>query len=278
MSTTVATVQNFSLTVDPKVKTAEGARDMLVGFVKNPPQSPIEFVKFAADFTGVGASVTGALSSIIPGGAFIMPALSAIFSLFGGGGPSVGELTLTAIHDLGVQVSKIAEQLQSVLSSKIEASAQKVINVVLSGQTEIAREQTAVAVFVNTIQADLLDQVEAEKNIAYADFLDETQKIQNEAIERLTAMLNAARAAVDSEYAKQLTQIIAMIQQMSAELIDFFNMYLAANVPVPIVANRALPASQTPTATQPQPSESGNMIIYAGIGGLILWFLFRKKR
>lgn len=270
----------IAVSFDPKIKTVEQGQAWMTDYIKNPPTSPIEAVKKFADVTGVSGTLTTALSSIIPGASFIMPALSGILSLFGSGVPSIGELTLNAISDLSKQVSAVAQELKKALTAEIEVSAQKTIDIVLAGQTEIAQQQSAAAVLTSAIQASILDDAERIKNNQYADFLAESQKAQEQAISDLTKMVNDTQKAINAFYDNQLADVIAQLSALIGPFLDLFQSYLdKKNAPVPVQSRAiATPAAVAPGSLPDSGAGSNSMIlIIAGIALLIVISQKKKK-
>lgn len=279
MSTEIYSSNGVSITADPKVKTAEDAKNLVVGFMKNPPQNPLEFIAFAADMTGVGAALTLAVGAMIPGGALIMPMLSGILSMFGGGGPTVGELTLKAIANLSQQINQIAEQIKTALKLEIQISAQRVIDVVLAGQTEVARQQSAAQVFISTIQAEILDQAAIEKQQAYTDFLTQSQAMQNEAMASLQKMLQDAQALVDAEFTKQMQQIILMIQDLMGDFLSMLDGFLTPiKTPAPAAVSRSVPILASAPPANNAPAESASIMPFLLLGAVGLLFLMKRKK
>lgn len=269
----------LALTVDPKIKTAEDGQKFMVDFVRNPPKSPIEAVKLFANVTGIGGTVTAAIATAFPLVGSVLPLLSGIFSMFGGGGPSIGEVTLTAIQNLGTQINAVAERLENVLTAEIQSSAQKTIDVVLAGQNEIARQQSAVSVFVSTIQADILDAVAVEKNTAYAEFLAATNEAQAQAMDDLKKMLADAQAAVNKVYDSQLAEILNTMYSLIAPFLDALNGFLSDQNQSAAPATRAIaaPAAQVEPPVQIESkSDNINYVFFALAAGA--FFLISSKR
>ena len=129
------------LIITPKIQTVDQAAKFTADFVNNPPQTPLEVVRVAASAFDASGVVGQGLALAFPLVGSVLPALTGIFSLFGGSGPSIGEITLTAIAQVSEQIQKGFQAVTDTLSKVTELQAQRTIDTVLSGVTELAREQ-----------------------------------------------------------------------------------------------------------------------------------------
>jgi hypothetical protein len=179
------------LIITPKIQTVDQAAKFTADFVNNPPQTPLDVVRVAASAFDVSGIVGRGLALAFPLVGSVLPALTGIFSLFGGSGPSIGEITLTAIAQVSKQIQKGFQAVTDTLSKVTEIQAQRTIETVLSGVTELAREQSAVEVYKTFSASAILEQVEAQKAEIFAEY---------------TETLNAQRAAWVADIQKALSE------------------------------------------------------------------------
>ena len=186
-----ATLAESELTITPKIQTVDQAAKFTADFVNNPPQTPLDVVRVAASAFDASGVVGQGLALAFPLVGSVLPALTGIFSMFGGSGPSIGEITLTAIAQVSEQIQKGFQAVTDTLSKVTEIQAQRTIDTVLSGVTELAREQSAVEVYKTFSASAILDQVEAQKAEIFAEY---------------TQTLNAQRAAWVADIQKALSE------------------------------------------------------------------------
>ena len=186
-----ATLSESELIITPKIQTVDQAAKFTADFVNNPPQTPLDVVRVAASAFDASGVVGQGLALAFPLVGSVLPALTGIFSLFGGSGPSIGEITLTAIAQVSEQIQKGLQAVTDTLSKVTELQAQRTIDTVLSGVTELAREQSAVEVYKTFSASAILDQVEAQKAEIFANY---------------TETLNAQRAAWVADIQKALSE------------------------------------------------------------------------
>lgn len=188
------------LEIKPKITTVNEAAKFTNDFVRNPPQTPLEVVRVAASAFDADGVVSQGLGFAFPLVGSVLPALTGIFSLFGGSGPSIGEITLTAIAQVSEQIQKGFEDVKETLSKVAEIQATRTIDTVLSGVTELAREQSAVEVYKTFTASAILDQVETQKAAIFAEYT-ETLNAQRAAwVADIEKALTEARAKTDAQY------------------------------------------------------------------------------
>ena len=188
------------LEIKPKITTVNEAAKFTNDFVRNPPQTPLEVVRVAASAFDADGVVSQGLGFAFPLVGSVLPALTGIFSLFGGSGPSIGEITLTAIAQVSEQIQKGFEDVKETLSKVAEIQATRTIDTVLSGVTELAREQSAVEVYKTFSASAILDQVETQKAAIFAEYT-ETLNAQRAAwVSDIEKALTEARAKTDAQY------------------------------------------------------------------------------
>lgn len=195
------------LEIKPKITTVNEAAKFTNDFVRNPPQTPLEVVRVAASAFDADGVVSQGLGFAFPLVGSVLPALTGIFSLFGGSGPSIGEITLTAIAQVSEQIQKGFEDVKETLSKVAEIQATRTIDTVLSGVTELAREQSAVDVYKTFTASAILDEVETQKAAIFAEYT-ETLNAQRAAwVADIEKALTDARAKTDAQYTLVQSQL-----------------------------------------------------------------------
>ena len=198
------------LIITPKIQTVDQAAKFTADFVNNPPQTPLDVVRVAASAFDASGVVGQGLVFAFPLVGSVLPALTGIFSLFGGSGPSIGEITLTAIAQVSEQIQKGLQAVTDTLSKVTELQAQRTIDTVLSGVTELAREQSAVEVYKTFSASAILDQVEAQKAEIFANYT-ETLNAQRAAwVADIQKALSEAQAKTAAQYEIVQAQIAAI--------------------------------------------------------------------
>lgn len=205
-----ATLSESELTITPKIQTVDQAAKFTADFVNNPPQTPLDVVRVAASAFDASGVVGQGLAFAFPLVGSVLPALTGIFSLFGGSGPSIGEITLTAIAQVSEQIQKGFQAVTDTLAKVTELQAQRTIDTVLSGVTELAREQSAVEVYKTFSASAILDQVEAQKAEIFAEYT-ETLNAQRAAwVADIQKALSEAQAKTAAQYEIVQAQIAAL--------------------------------------------------------------------
>lgn len=198
------------LIITPKIQTVDQAAKFTADFVNNPPQTALDVVRVAASAFDASGVVGQGLVFAFPLVGSVLPALTGIFSLFGGSGPSIGEITLTAIAQVSEQIQKGLQAVTDTLSKVTELQAQRTIDTVLSGVTELAREQSAVEVYKTFSASAILDQVEAQKAEIFANYT-ETLNAQRAAwVADIQKALSEAQAKTSAQYEIVQAQIAAI--------------------------------------------------------------------
>lgn len=249
------------LIITPKIQTVDQAAKFTADFVNNPPQTPLDVVRVAASAFDASGVVGQGLAVAFPLVGSVLPALTGIFSLFGGSGPSIGEITLTAIAQVSEQIQKGFQAVTDTLSKVTELQAQRTIDTVLSGVTELAREQSAVEVYKTFSASAILDQVEAQKAEIFAEYT-ETLNAQRAAwVADIQKALSEAQAKTAAQYEIVQAQIAAIAGGVFREIntalqkaaddgrellelqrqIDEINGYLADNS-LPLLADQIVKA------------------------------------
>ena len=215
-----------SLTVNPKIRDAQSARNELTALVKNPPTTPVDAIKKYADLTGISGSVTASLGKIIPGLDTVLPALSGLLDLFGSSGPSMAEITLDAITEGFNQVTKQLDNLQKAVDEKIDVSRALTISGILQGVDAVARETVALDVFSAINETNSLIESDIKKLEMYTEYANELKAMTEKTYADISTMVNAAREKADMEFQAMALQIQNMVFSLSGDMIGALNSYL----------------------------------------------------
>jgi hypothetical protein len=188
------------ITIKPKLTTIDEAAKFTADFARNPPKTPLEMVKVAASAFDASGVFGQALSIAFPIVGTVLPALSGIFSLFSGGGPSIGEVTLNAIAQVSQQIQKGFQAVTDTLTKVTEFQAQRTIDTVLSGVNELAKEQSAVQVYKTFTASAILDNVEKQKAQIYADYIETLNRQRQQWISDVKEALEKAQNQTNAQY------------------------------------------------------------------------------
>lgn len=243
------------------MQTVDQAAKFTADFVNNPPQTPLDVVRVAASAFDASGVVGQGLALAFPLVGSVLPALTGILSLFSGSGPSIGEITLTAIAQVSEQIQKGFQAVTDTLSKVTELQAQRTIDTVLSGVTELAREQSAVEVYKTFSASAILDQVEAQKAEIFAEYTEtlnaqraawvaDIQKALSEAQAKTAAQYEIVQAQIASIAGGVFREINTALQKAADDgrellelqrQIDEINGYLADNS-LPLLADQIVRA------------------------------------
>jgi len=243
--------------ITTKIQTIDEAAKFTADFVSNPPTTPAQIVQVAATAFDASGVVSQGLGFAFPLVSSVLPAIAGIFSMFGGGGPSIGEITLTAIAQVSEQISKGFAAVTDTLTKVAEQQAQRTIDTVLSGVTEIAKEQSAVEVYKTFSASAILDNVERQKAEIFATYTETlnqqrsawVQDIQNAIADAQTkthAQYEIVQAQIAGIAGGVFVQINTKLQQAATDgkellelqrQIDEINGYLADNS-LPLLADK----------------------------------------
>ena len=195
------------LEIKPKITTLDEAAKFTNDFTRNPPETPLDVVRVAASAFDADGVVSQGLGFAFPLAGSVLPALASVFSLFGGSSPSIGQITLTAIAQVSQQLQKGFQDVKETLSKVAEIQATRTIDTVLSGVSELAREQSAVDVYKTFTASAILDQVESQKAAIFAEYT-ETLNAQRAAwVSDIEKALTEARAKTDAQYTLVQSQL-----------------------------------------------------------------------
>lgn len=258
-------------TIQPKITDIKSAQAELSAMVKNPPQTPLESVRWMGSMLGANAALTTGLTMAFPMVGPILPALGGIFDLFSAGAPTIGEITLNAIADLSIQIDAGFKMLAEETQQAVEANAQKTIDVVLSGVDEIAKEASAVQVFEAYSATAAADIVRSIKKENYAVYLQDLQKLRAEAMQQIDEQLKEARDYVQQKFNQILSQIYAMIAELAPDMLDALNSYLSTS-------EKTTSGGAIETRSfQPAEKESNTTLLIGAAALVALFFITKKK-
>lgn len=261
-----------TVTTQPKITDIKSAQAEMTDFVKNPPSSPGAAVYKMADMLGVGATVQTAVTSIFPVAGALMPAISDLLSAFSSA-PSIGEVMLSAVNALSVQISEGFKNLENALRIEIEAQADRTIDVVLSGASELAKEQSAALVFENYNVAAAADALREQKAKAYKVAMQDIYNLRKSALEKLQGQLQQVQQELENQYQNALQQVRAIIASIAPQILDALNSYLAQ---FEQQESRALPVESVLPGESAARGSNGMLLIL--LGGAALFLIGSKKR
>jgi hypothetical protein len=206
--------------IKPKITTVNEAAKYANDFVRNPPQTPLDVVRVAASAFEADGVVSQGLGIAFPLVRSVLPALTNIFSLFGGSGPSIGEITLTAIAQVSEQIQKGLADVKETLSKVAEMQATRTIDTVLSGVTEIAREQSAVDIYKTFTASAILDEIESQKAAIFAEYTQTLNSQRAAWVADIKNALTEARTETDAQYALVQSQLAGIAGGIFQEIND----------------------------------------------------------
>lgn len=208
------------LQIKPKITTLDEAAKFTNDFTRNPPETPLDVVRVAASAFDADGVVSQGLGFAFPLAGSVLPALASVFSLFGGSSPSIGQITLTAIAQVSQQLQKGFQDVKETLSKVAEIQATRTIDTVLSGATELAREQSAVDVYKTFTASAILDQVESQKAAIFAEYT-ETLNAQRDAwVADVSEALKLAQEKTNAQYKIVQEQLASIAGGLFGELSD----------------------------------------------------------
>jgi hypothetical protein len=270
--------------IKPKIATVEGARTELTNFIKNPPQNPVAAIKAFADMSGVTGALAAGLTVAFPLAGFALSALSGILDAFSSG-PSIGEVTLNAISQGFQQVGEQLHTLQTQLTDTIDASRALTVQSVLSGVDQVAREQSAIAVFESANEYNAIIAEQAAKVELFSSYQKELEFLTKQSISQIENNIDSVRAQVDAEYLRLAEQIKNMVLNVSGDLLSRLDDYI--ETPDQLAAaltERAAEADLPPFATSNQvtiagaPTADAPLLLWGAIGVGAFFLLTRKDK
>lgn len=204
MADAALSVGPAAVTVSPKIRDINSGAQFARDFANNPPTTPAGMASVLGDALGISGALSAGIGAVFPFALPVLPILSGIFDLFGGGGPSIGQITLDAIGKVSEQINAgfaaVGQQIDA-LAEKTAAEASRTIDTVLSGVDEISRKQSAAQVFESIAAQSILAESEAKKVAAFADYTNTVNAARAAFVDDVSGALKKAQAKADYEYA-----------------------------------------------------------------------------
>lgn len=264
----------LTVTASPKITDLKTASREISAFIKSPPQNPVQAVQWMAKTFGLDGAISN-VASLVPGLNMALPILSTVFDFFSSG-PTFETVALDALKNLSTQMAAQFESLKNTLSSKIDESTTKTIETVLAGVDEIAKQQSAVAVFSTAAQQEILQKATAEKVEIYERFTTDLEELKQQTISGMTADINTLLDQVEAAYQKYLIDIVNMIGAYLPELLAKLNVLIDQSEQPAAPASRALSA-----ASPEQRADSGFDVLpwlAVAAGGVAIYALAKKSK
>ncbi len=211
-NTTVRTdLGDGSFAVTPKIQSINDGAKFAKDFLTNPPSDPVQAIKVMGSAINVGGAISAGLTAVFPFTGPILPVLGGIFDLFGGGGPSIGEVTLNAIAQVSQQIEVGFKAVTETIEQTAKEQASRTIDTVLSGVDDLSRQQSAVSVFQNFAAQGILADQENQKNQIFADYMADINTARQQYADEVTAAIQKAQAESNAQYKLMQTQIYGMV-------------------------------------------------------------------
>lgn len=264
----------LTVTASPKITDLKTASSEISAFIKSPPQNPVQAVQWMAKTFGLDGAISN-VASLVPGLNMALPILSTVFDFFSSG-PTFETVALDALKNLSTQMAAQFESLKNALSSKIDESTTKTIETVLAGVDEIAKQQSAVAVFSTAAQQEILQKAIAEKQEIYERFTANLEELKQQTIEAMTSDIDNLTAQVEAAYQKYLIDIVNMIGAYLPDLLAKLNGLIAQSE-----QPAAAPVSRSvAVATPAQASGEFNALPWLAVaaGGVAFYALSKKRK
>jgi hypothetical protein len=264
----------LTVTANPKITDLKTASNEISAFIKTPPQNPVQAVQWMAKTFGLDGAISN-VASLVPGLNMALPILSTVFDFFSSG-PTFETIAIDALKNLSTQMAAQFESLKNALSSKIDESTTKTIETVLAGVDEIARQQSAVAVFSTAAQQEILENATAEKKEIYERFTSNLEELKQQTIAALTSEIDILSNQVDSVYQKYLIDIVNMIGAYLPDLLAKLNASINQNEQPAATVSRSV----APVAVEQKTTGEFNALpwLAAAAGGVALYVLAKKSK
>ena len=181
-------------------------------------------LKIADAAFNVSGVVAGGVVAAFPFAAPLLPLMSGIFSMFGGiSGPSIGQITLEAIGQVSQQISAGFQAVTETINKVAEFQATRTIDTVLSGVTELAKEQSAVNVYKHFTADSILTNLEAEKALVFEEYTKSVNTERAAWVADIQAALEKAQAQTDAQYKLIQTQLAGIAGGVFEDLSQALN-------------------------------------------------------
>ena len=212
------------INITPKIQSVNDAAKFAGDVMRNPPQSPVDMLKIADAAFNVSGVVAGGVVAAFPFAAPLLPLMSGIFSMFGGiSGPSIGQITLEAIGQVSQQISAGFQAVTETINKVAEFQATRTIDTVLSGVTELAKEQSAVNVYKHFTADSILTNLEAEKALVFEEYTKSVNAERAAWVADIQAALEKAQAQTDAQYKLVQTQLAGIAGGVFEDLSQALN-------------------------------------------------------
>ena len=144
--------------------------------------------------------------------------------MFGGiSGPSIGQITLEAIGQVSQQISAGFQAVTETINKVAEFQATRTIDTVLSGVTELAKEQSAVNVYKHFTADSILTNLEAEKSLVFEEYTKSVNAERAAWVADIQAALEKAQAQTDAQYKLIQTQLAGIAGGVFEDLSQALN-------------------------------------------------------
>mgnify|MGYP003391250985 FL=1 len=181
-------------------------------------------LKIADAAFNVSGVVAGGVVAAFPFAAPLLPLMSGIFSMFGGiSGPSIGQITLEAIGQVSQQISAGFQAVTETINKVAEFQATRTIDTVLSGVTELAKEQSAINVYKHFTADNILTNLEAEKALVFEEYTKSVNTERAAWVADIQAALQKAQAQTDAQYKLIQTQLAGIAGGVFEDLSQALN-------------------------------------------------------
>lgn len=256
--------------VQTNIQTREQAQAAMSDFLRNPPVNPQRAIEWLSKNFTVGGSVSSALAFAAPAIGTFMPMLSGIFEMFSSG-PSIGEVTLSAIGQLGAQIQNLAIELTNTIQRTAELERQKTVDFVLSGVDEISRQESAALQMIDMVKLEQVQLEAIKKNEIYTDYVSQSMQMRQEVLENIQSRINSVRQQINQQY-DTISSSLAMLG------IDLTKLSLDMLKCQEQKQQLTATSRSAPGAPETQQKSAVPIAIFATVGlGLLLLFTDKKN-
>lgn len=264
----------MAIQVDTNVKTESQAVRSMADLIKNPPQNPVEMVRWVAKNFTITGDVIGSVGKALGLGK-ALPMIGEIFNVFASfTAPSVGEQIAQAVQQITSAIQAGVEEIKNALTF----STEKTISAVITEVQNISMEESAARVVQAMVESEILAEADTAMTEMFDDYTEKVKAMNEQWHAEITDALNEANAQVQAQYEKIQEILAALGIDMVKELYDLYLRATAAQEAAPAVESRALPGAQASTTVAAASSGgSSNMLLLAGGAAVLVFFLMRKK-
>lgn len=264
-----------SIAVSPVTRTEKEAVQTMANLVKNPPKNPVEMIRWVSSNFTVSAELTGAISKVLPSIGKVLPIAGAIFDVFSSfSAPSIGEQIASAVETIASQIAQAVDALRDAL----EFSAEKTITAIQDQLQAVTQEESAARVMQALEEAEILQEVEAEKAKLFAEYQQSVNALNEAWKNEMADEIASAQAEVSAAYQK-IQELLAYFGiDILSELTKLYEDWQNSQNTMAATA-RTLPDA-APVAPLSQADIGGNStsLVMLGAGALALFFLMKQKK